>query len=165
LEHPHFYANFALFLKHYMMTNITSQQKKDYAKTLFLKDTLTQAEIAERVGVSRITVNKWASAGKWEELKAGITITRDNLLADLYRQVAEINKAIAAKPEGARYPDANEAQIRAQITADIKKLQVETGLDDIIDVLTKFINWIRNADLAQAKVVATLADAFIKSKL
>ncbi len=148
-----------------MMTNMTSAQKKDYARTLFLKDTLTQAEIAERAGVSRVTVNKWAVTGKWDELKAGITITRDNLLSDLYRQVSEINKAIAAKPEGSRYPDASEAQIRAQITADIKKLQVETGLDDIIDVLTKFINFIRMSDLAQAKAVATLADTYIKSRL
>lgn len=82
-----------------------------------------------------MTVNKWAVTGKWDELKAGITITRDNLLSDIRKaKVSEINKAIAAKPED---PDIRmqRGTDKAQFTADIKKLQVETGLDDIIDVL------------------------------
>lgn len=46
------------------MTELTAVQKKEWAKTLYLKDNLTQAEIAERVGVSRPTVNGWINKGK-----------------------------------------------------------------------------------------------------
>ena len=38
------------------MTELSMQQKREWAKTLYLKENLTQQEIAERVGVSRITV-------------------------------------------------------------------------------------------------------------
>lgn len=43
------------------MADLTAQQKKDYARTLYLKDNLTQQEIADKVGVSRKTVNRWVT--------------------------------------------------------------------------------------------------------
>lgn len=147
------------------MTNITASQKQDWARTLFIKESLTQSEIAERVGVARATVNRWAKSGKWEELKAGITLTGEEQIAALYRQVAELNKKVLAKPEGCRYPDANEANILSQITANIKKLQKDTSLEDVISVLTRFVSWVRTADLEQAKRIARLADSFINEQL
>ena len=147
------------------MANITASQKQDWAKTLFIKENLTQGEIAERVDVSRATVNRWVKANKWEELKAGITLTSEEQIAALYRQVSELNKKILAKPEGSRYPDSNEANILSQITANIKKLQKDASLEDSISVLTRFISWIRPVDLDMAKKVARLSDAFINSLL
>ena len=82
------------------MADLTNAQKKEWAKTLYLKENLTQQEIADRVGVSRVSVSNWVRAGKWEEQKVGLTLTRQEQVANLYRQVAEINKAIAERPEG-----------------------------------------------------------------
>ena len=76
------------------MAELTNEQKKAWAKTLYTRETLTQAEIAERVGVSRVTVNNWIGKGNWEQLKASITITREEQLKNLYRQLAELNNAI-----------------------------------------------------------------------
>ena len=39
------------------MADLTNKQKKEWAGMLYLKENLTQQEIAEKVGVSRITVN------------------------------------------------------------------------------------------------------------
>ena len=52
-----------------MATDLTIAQKKEYAGVLYLKDNLTQQEIAEKVGVSRQTLSKWIKAEKWEERK------------------------------------------------------------------------------------------------
>lgn len=62
------------------MTELSMQQKREWAKTLYLKENLTQQEIAERVGVSRITVNNWIGKNGWEMLKTSITITREEQL-------------------------------------------------------------------------------------
>lgn len=91
------------------MADLTTQQKKDYARTLYLKDNLTQQEIADKVGVSRQTIIRWVSAEKWEELKAGMTLTREQQVASLHRQVSEINRVISGREEGKRFATAAEA--------------------------------------------------------
>ena len=135
------------------MADLTNAQKKEWAKTLYLKENLTQQEIADRVGVSRVSVSNWVRAGKWEEQKAGLTLTRQEQVANLYRQVAEINKAIAERPEGERFPSSKEADILGKLSAAIRNMEQEVGIADIISVLTGFIDWVRAADLEKAKEI------------
>ena len=147
------------------MADLTNAQKKEWAKTLYLRENLTQREIAERVGVSRVTVSNWVRSGKWEEQKAGITLTRQEQVANLYRQVAEINRAISARAEGERFPNSKEADILGKLSAAIRNMEQETGIADIISVLTGFVEWLRPLDLDKAKELTRLADAYIKDKL
>ena len=147
------------------MADLTNAQKKDWATTLYMRENLTQQEIAERVGVSRVTVSNWVRAGKWEEQKAGLTLTRQEQVANLYRQVAEINRAISARAEGERFPNSKEADILGKLSAAIRNMEQETGIADIISVLTGFIEWLRPFDLEKAKELTRLADAYIKDKL
>ena len=147
------------------MAELTNTQKKEWAKTLFLKENLTQQEIADKVGVSRVTVNKWINAGKWEEHKVGITLTREEQVRSLYRQVAEINRAIAEKPEGERYPTSKEADILGKLSAAIKNMETDVGIADVISVLTRLIEFVKAYDLEKAKQLTATADAFIKSLL
>lgn len=148
-----------------MAADLTNAQKKEWAKTLYLRENLTQQEIADRVGVSRVTVSNWVRAGKWEEQKAGLTLTRQEQVANLYRQVAEINRAISARGEGERFPNSKEADILGKLSAAIRNMEQETGIADIISVLTGFIEWLRPLDLDKAKELTRLADAYIKDKL
>jgi putative ATPase subunit of terminase (gpP-like) len=147
------------------MADLTNAQKKEWAKTLYMRENLTQQEIAERVGVSRVTVSNWVRAGKWEEQKAGLTLTRQEQVANLYRQVAEINRAISARAEGERFPNSKEADILGKLSAAIRNMEQETGIADIISVLTGFVEWLRPFDLDKAKELTRLADAYIKDKL
>lgn len=147
------------------MADLTNAQKKEWAKTLYMRENLTQQEIAERVGVSRVTVSNWVRAGKWEEQKAWLTLTRQEQVANLYRQVAEINRAISARAEGERFPNSKEADILGKLSAAIRNMEQETGIADIISVLTGFIEWVRPFDLEKAKELTRLADAYIKDKL
>lgn len=147
------------------MADLTNAQKKEWAKTLYMRENLTQQEIAERVGVSRVTVSNWVRAGKWEEQKAGLTLTRQEQVANLYRQVAEINRAISARAEWERFPNSKEADILGKLSAAIRNMEQETGIADIISVLTGFIEWLRPFDLEKAKELTRLADAYIKDKL
>ncbi len=147
------------------MATLTNQQKKEWAKTLFLKENQTIIEIADRVGTTRQTVSRWIKDGKWEMLKTSLTLTREEQIAMLYRQVAEINNAIAERPEGERYASSKEADILGKLAAAINKMETDVGIKDICEVGTKFIEWLRQVDLDKAKDIAAIYDAFIKDCL
>mgnify|MGYP000071331074 FL=1 len=147
------------------MADLTNAQKKEWAKTLYLRENLTQQEIADRVGCSRVTVSNWVRTGKWEEQKVGITLTRQEQVGNLYRQVAEINRSIADRPEGERFATSKEADILGKLAAAISKMEQEIGIADTISVLTAFIEWLRPLDLEKAKDITRFADAYIKDKL
>lgn len=148
-----------------MGKDLTIKQKKDWAKVLYTKERLTQAEIAERTGVSRVTINKWINNERWEELRTSITITREEQLKSLYRQLAALNDTINSREEGERFPTASEADTISKMAGAIKKMETDVGLSDIISVFYDLIAWLRQHDLAEAKRITAILDAYVKHKL
>lgn len=147
------------------MAELTAKQKKEWAKTLFLKENLTIIEIADRVGTTRQTVSRWIKDGKWETLKTSLTLTREEQIAMLYRQVAEINKSISERADGERFASSKEADILGKLASAINKMESDVGIKDICEVGTKFIEWLRPVDIDKAKDIAAIYDAFIKDSL
>lgn len=80
-----------------MSKTLTNQQKKDWAKMLYMQGELQSRQIAEKVGVSPVTMSKWSREGNWEMLRAAVTTTREEQIRNLYMQIAEMNKAIAER--------------------------------------------------------------------
>ena len=80
-----------------MSKTLTNQQKKDWAKMLYMQGELQSRQIAEKVGVSPVTMSKWSKEGNWEMLRAAVTTTREEQIRNLYMQIAEMNKAIAER--------------------------------------------------------------------
>lgn len=148
-----------------MEADLSIKQKKEWAKMSYLKEHLTQSEVAERVGVSKQTLCKWVKTEKWEELKTSVSLTREEQLGNLYRQVAEINKAIAARPDGERFATSKEADTINKLAAAIEKMEKETGISDIISVSKGFLDWLRKTDIAKAKELSSYFDAYIKDRL
>ncbi len=147
------------------MADLTREQKKEWAGLLYTKENLTQQEIADKVGVSRQTISKWIKDGKWDDLKAGLTLTRESQIDSLYRQVVEINALISNRPPGERFANNGEADILAKLSTSIKKLETEVGIADLVSVAQRFIKFVRAIDLDKAKELTVLFDAFIKDSL
>ena len=147
------------------MAQLSSKQKKDWAKTVYLNEHLTQKEIAERVGISAKTMSKWIAAEKWETLKTSLTITREEQLANLYRQVAAINEAIASREKNERFANSKEADIINKLATAINRMEQETGLVEAVSVCKKILKWIRTSDPDKAKEMSFIFDTFIKELL
>ena len=64
------------------MTKAELEKKRDLARTLYLSGK-EQTEIAEMVGMSRVTISKWCAADGWKETRAAKTITRPELIKKL----------------------------------------------------------------------------------
>lgn len=148
-----------------MAKDLTISQKKDWAKLLYTREHLQQKEIAERVGISSQTMCRWVKDGQWDELKVSITITKEEQIKSLYRQLSEINQAITEREKGLRYATNAESDTIAKLAGAINKMESDIGLSDIISTVRRFLDWLRATDLSQAQSLTPLFDAFIKDMI
>jgi transcriptional regulator with XRE-family HTH domain len=146
-------------------TKAKLQQLRDYAKLLYTRERLSQKEIAGRVGVSEVTISKWASADNWEGMKLNLSVTREERMMSTILQLTELDNSIANQAEGFRYPNSKEADIRRKLIADLSALEVECNIKDIVNVSVKILEWLRKTDLAKAQEISDYFDAFIKEQL
>ena len=79
------------------MANSKSDNTRQWAKSMYIYENRTQQEIADATGVSRQTIIRWAKADKWDELKVSMTMTREEQIKSLQRQLSEINKTISER--------------------------------------------------------------------
>ena len=142
----------------------TTIDKKGMAKSLYLDGNYTQEEIADKVGTTRQTVSRWVKAENWEEIKASVTITPAQIIAQWNRQIVEINKKINDRPEGKRFATTQEMKALSQLADSIKKLKAGIGVSDCVSVAMRFLSWLRPLDIEAAKQFNNLFDAFIKDQ-
>lgn len=138
--------------------------KRSIARTLYLEGSYTQEEIADKVGVSRQTVVRWSKEDSWQELKASMSITPAQLIKEWQQQIAEINRRISGREEGARFATPAEADALLKLATAIKKLQDDLGISEVISVCMRFLAWLRPLDMEVAKAFNGYMDAFIKDQ-
>lgn len=143
--------------------SLKPNQRKEWARLIFLKESLTQQEIADRVGVSRATVNKWTR--EWEGLKLNLLQTREERISSTLSQLDELDRSIAAKEEGKRFPTTAEADIRRKLTADLEALEQDASVRDIYNVSRGLLDFVRRLDLEKAKELSDYFDAYIKDRM
>lgn len=137
----------------------------EYAQLLYTRENLTQKEIAARLGISPQTINKWAREDKWDEFKVSVTITKEEQIKNLYRQLADLNNKISDREPGERHPTSSDADIISKLSNAIEKMESDVGLSDITATFRKFLNWLRPLDLDKAQELAPLFDSFVKAQL
>lgn len=147
------------------MADLKSEQKKALARDLYLLGTYTYEEIAMKVGTQRQTISRWAKAGGWEDLKAGMSVTREEILKRLYQQLNNINAIILEREPNERFANSKEADAMAKLSATIKNMEIDVGISDIISVGMRFGEWLRRVDLDKAKEFVQYWDLFLKEQI
>jgi transposase len=145
------------------MTELTRQQKKELAQTLFLNTALTQQEIADQVGVDRRTITRWVK--EWEPLKINYIQTREARIRSTLMQLEQLDHTIDSRDDGCRYPSAKEADIRRKLTADLEALEQDASVREVINVSRSILDYVRQLNLEHAKLLSDYLDSFIKEKI
>lgn len=147
------------------MTKAELEKKKSTARALFLSG-MEQAEIADRVGVSRVTISKWCVADGWKETRAAKNITRpelvNKLLVTIDNLITQVNESKDPSLIGGL------GDRLAKLSAVIEKLDKKANVVDAIDVFTAFSKWLEfraktdpEVTVALIKQVNRLQDMFI----
>ena len=147
------------------MADLTAAQKKDFAKSLFLHESLTQEEIAERTGVNRRTISRWMEGEDWKGLKVSVTITREQQIGHLYRQLENLNDSITQRDKNERHATPAEADTIGKLAAAIQKMETDTGVAEIVNVSKGLLYFVRKTDPQKAIELSYYLDAFIKERL
>ncbi len=144
------------------MDNTDSRELREKARELFLHFRLTQAQIAEKCGVSQKTISLWAIEGKWKEAKKLITLSPDYLKNQIFNEIAEINRNIAAREPGQRYATRDEAYIRKRLFEAVDHFEDQFTIPTYIQVFMAFISWVYNKNIVHAQQINRYADDFLK---
>ena len=145
------------------MANLSNAQKKDWAKVLYLKENLTQKEIALKVCVTEKTLGIWIKADNWEQYKSSLIVTKEQELRRIYMQINELNTFIFNREEGQRFANSKEADTLTKLTAAARSLETETSVADVIEVAMQVCNFIKKDDLLKSQEMSNYFEAYIKS--
>lgn len=148
---------------------MTNKQKKELAELLFVSGACqTQKELAERVGVSEITMSKWVNAGNWEEKKRSLITIRNEQLGRLYRLLEwytdRLEEQMEAHKEDTK-PQLNskDTDVIIKLTGAIKNLEIELSVAEVVDVFMKYNEHVRKVAPDKLKEEVDLQDSYIKT--
>lgn len=145
---------------------MTRDQQRDFARTLFITDaSATQKEIAERVGVSEQTMSKWAKEEGWDKMRRSRLATRQHELANAYIQLENLNRIIMSRDEGERYPNNKEADIQVKLASQIRNLETQLSVADMMDVGMHFCEHVRQVAPEMISPILDLYDSFMKKQM
>ncbi len=145
------------------MAELTNNQKKELAKSLYLNTSITQQEIADKVNVDRRTIARWTKV--WQPLKINYMQTREERIRSTLMQLEQLDHTIDNREEGCRYPTAKEADIRRKLTADLEALEQDASVREVINVSRGILDYTRQLNLEHAKLLSDYMDSYIKEKI
>lgn len=135
--------------------------KYDLARRLYM-DKVPMKEIAQRVGTTPQTLSAWKRRGAWQEHRTAELLSPRRLYRKLLTQLDSLIEMGAP---------ADTADAISKICKQIKELQHETTVDDIISVLSGFGDWLiqrgkeLSTDTAFVQELTRLQDIYVQECL
>lgn len=141
------------------MTRKDTEQKKSLGRSLYLSG-MEQTEIADKLGVSRVTISKWCTAEGWKEARAAKNISRpelvNKLLLTIDAMIENVNKSKDPTLIGAL------ADKLSKLSATIEKLDKKANVIDAIEAFMAFNRWIQDQASFDPEITPELIKAINK---
>lgn len=142
--------------------------KKEFARILYMNGE-NQQDIADKTGVSRVTINKWIKDNGWKERRAAKAVTRPELINKLLLSIdTMIDKANNMdNPEAM----AGLGDKLSKVASAIEKLDKKANVVDTIEVCIAFGKWVehrigtdKEVTPELAKIINKLQDIYINEQ-
>lgn len=122
------------------MANKKSEDKREYARVLFMSGEQQNA-IAEKVGTSKQTINRWVAENGWAEQRAAQNITRPELVNKLLRTIDRLLEQVNDSDDPSLI--ANVGDKLSKLASVIEKLDKKANVVDAIEVFMAFGKWLQ----------------------
>lgn len=141
------------------MTKKDLEKKKDLARALFLSG-LEQTEIADKVGVSRVTISKWCIADGWKEARAAKNITRPELVNKLLLTIDKLIQQVSDSEDPNLISSLGDKL--SKLASVIQKLDKQANVVSAIEVFMAFSKWLEYRAKTDPEVTPELIKAINK---
>lgn len=132
------------------------EKKKSLGKTLYLSG-MEQKEIAEKIGISAVTVSKWSTEGKWKEARAAKNITRPELVNKLLLTIDKLIEQVNESEDANLIAGLGDKL--AKLSAVIEKLDKKANVVDAIEVFMAFSKWLEYRSQTDSELTPDLLKA------
>lgn len=123
------------------MTKAETENKKQLGRSLYLSG-MEQQEIAERLGVSRVTISNWCTKEGWKEARAAKNITRPELVNKLLLTIDQLITSVNQSEDPTLIGSL--ADKLSKLSAVVEKLDKKANVVDAIEVFMAFNRWIQD---------------------
>ena len=141
---------------------MTTKQKIDVARTLYLMTEKSQKEICEVVGWAEKTFTEQKQKGKWNEMRDTKSLTKQQIISMLHTQTFKLIEG--AKDEN-RLLSAREVDSVAKLAASIDKLEKKATIETYIEVFEEYNKYLMSVNIDFAQRNNGYQDLFIQSKI
>ncbi len=135
---------------------------KDHAHRLYFQSNFTQQQIADLAGVNISTLFDWINQGDWKRAKDMVLNAPTFLAEQYYRQLAALNKTIAARTD-APYPNKEESEIMRRVTATLKAVKPKRSRAELMEILADFNVFAADYTPALGNVLPEVISAFLEA--
>ena len=141
------------------MTKAETERKKALGRSLYLSG-MEQAEIADQLGVSRVTVSKWCVQGGWKEARAAKSITRPELVNKLLLTIDSLIDNVNKSDDPTLIGSLTDKL--SKLSSTIEKLDKKASVIDAIEVFMAFNRWIQDQACYDPEITPELIKAINK---
>ncbi|MEI3469535.1 MAG: terminase [Bacteroides intestinalis] len=141
------------------MTKAELEKKRSLARTLFLAG-MEQTEIADKVGVSRVTISKWCVADGWKEARAAKNITRPELVNKLLLTIDKLIEQVNSSEDPTMIAGLGDKL--SKLSSVIEKLDKKANVVDAIEVFMAFSRWLEYRSQTDREITPELIKAINK---
>lgn len=141
------------------MTKAEIERKKSLGRSLYLSG-MELTEIADQLGVSRVSVSKWCSCGGWKEARAAKNITRPELVNKLLLTIDNLIENVNQSNDPTLIGSL--ADKLSKLSATIDKLDKKANVIDAIEVFMAFNKWIQDQACYDPEITPELIKAINK---
>ena len=115
-------------------------QKKELAKLYFMQGT-PQNEIAEKVGISKQTINKWVQDSGWSQQRAAQNITRSELVNKLLLTMDSLITQVQQSDDPKLLASLGDKL--SKLSSTIEKLDKKASVVNHIETFMAFGKWLQ----------------------
>jgi uncharacterized protein YjcR len=139
-----------------MGTKKELETKRELGRFYYMQGEI-QKIIAQKVGVSEVTVSRWVKSEGWEARRAATKITRTQIVN---RTLLRLNKMLESSENDENF--ASIADQLAKAAAAIEKLDKKANIVDAIEVFMAFNKWLIFRQTFDKEVTTELIKAINK---